>query len=140
MEKKTWTVKWPAATFTFGWSETKKQWLIWQDGKKNMAAEGRAARRADDRPSSTPRPSAREFHDKNQSYTPLVHTVGKGSAIVLREGKAYKARWSRESEEDGTTFTTASGEPMNFAPRPGLGRARQPQACHSLTYKTRARP
>ncbi|GAA3468775.1 DUF3048 domain-containing protein [Nonomuraea roseola] len=115
VEKKTWTVKWPAATFTFGWSETKKQWLIWQDGKKNMAAEG-GQLGAPTIVIQYTKTERSEFHDKNQSYTPLVHTVGKGSAIVLREGKAYKAKWSRESEEDGTTFTTASGEPMNFAP------------------------
>ncbi|MEV4061362.1 DUF3048 domain-containing protein [Nonomuraea dietziae] len=115
VEKKTWTVKWPAATFTFGWSETKKQWLIWQDGKKNMAAEG-GQLGAPTIVIQYTKTERSEFHDKNQSYTPLVHTVGNGSAIVLREGKAYKARWSRESEEDGTTFTTASGKPMNFAP------------------------
>ena len=30
---------------------------------------------------------------RTQSYTPLVHSVGKGSAVVLRDGKAYKATW-----------------------------------------------
>ncbi|GAA2387680.1 DUF3048 domain-containing protein [Nonomuraea africana] len=115
VRKKTWTVKWPAATFTFGWSETKKQWLIWQDGKKNLAAEG-GQLGAPTIVIQYTKTERSEFHDKNQSYTPLVHTVGKGSAIVLRDGMAYKAKWSRESEEKGTTFTTASGEPMNFAP------------------------
>jgi hypothetical protein len=46
----------------------------------------------------------------------LVRTVGKGKATVLRDGKAYDARWSRPSESDGTTYTTASGQPMAFAP------------------------
>nr|BFE80495.1 hypothetical protein GCM10020093_030960 [Planobispora longispora] len=50
-----------------------------------------------------------EFHDKNQSYTPLVRTVGKGRAVVLRDGMAFKARWSRASEEEGTVFTTEAG-------------------------------
>lgn len=115
VDKKSWTVKWPAARFTFQWSDTKKQWLIWQDGKKDMAAEGGQL--------SAPtvvvqytKTERSQFHDKNQSYTPLVHSVGKGSAIVLRDGKAYKAKWERESEESGTTFTTPEGEPMNFAP------------------------
>lgn len=113
--KKNWTVKWPAARLTFGWSETRKQWLIWQDGKKDMAAEG-GQLGAPTIVIQYTKTERSEFHDKNQSYTPLVHTTGKGSAIVLREGKAYKARWSRESEESGTTFTTPEGEPMNFAP------------------------
>ncbi|MFI7439570.1 DUF3048 domain-containing protein [Nonomuraea indica] len=115
VERRSYTVRWPAARFTFTWSEAKKQWLIWQDGKKDMAAEG-GQLGAPTVVVQYTRTERSQFHDKNQSYTPLVRTVGKGSAIVLRDGKAYKARWERESEESGTTFTTPSGEPMNFAP------------------------
>ncbi|MEU8251240.1 DUF3048 domain-containing protein [Nonomuraea sp. NPDC048916] len=115
VERTSYTVKWPAARFTFAWSEARKQWLIWQDGKKDMAAEG-GQLGAPTIVVQYTKTERSQFHDKNQSYTPLVHTVGKGSAVVLRDGKAYKARWERESEEGGTTFTTESGEPMNFAP------------------------
>lgn len=115
VDKKSYSVKWPAARFTFGWSEAKKQWLIWQDGKKNMAAEG-GQLGAPTIVIQWTKTERSQFHDKNDSYTPLVHTTGKGTAIVLRDGKAFKAKWSRPSEEDGTTFTTESGEPMNFAP------------------------
>jgi hypothetical protein len=115
VDRKSYTVRWPAARFTFRWSEAKQQWLIWQDGKKDMAAEGGQLSASTVVVQYT-KTERSEFHDKNQSYTPLVHTVGKGTAIVLRDGKAYKARWERESEEGGTTFTTMDGEPMNFAP------------------------
>ncbi|GGO72568.1 DUF3048 domain-containing protein [Nonomuraea cavernae] len=115
VDRTSYTVKWPAARFTFAWSEARKQWLIWQDGKKDMAAEG-GQLGAPTIVVQYTKTERSQFHDKNQSYTPLVHSVGKGSAIVLRDGKAYKARWERESEEGGTTFTTESGEPMNFAP------------------------
>jgi hypothetical protein len=113
--RKSYTVKWPAARFTFAWSEAKQQWLIWQDGKKDMAAEG-GQLGAPTIVVQYTKTERSQFHDKNQSYTPLVHTTGKGSAIVLRDGKAFKAKWERESEDSGTTFTTMSGEPMNFAP------------------------
>ncbi|MBB5784123.1 DUF3048 domain-containing protein [Nonomuraea jabiensis] len=115
VDKKSYTVKWPAARFTFAWSAEKEQWLIWQDGKKDMAAEG-GQLGAPTIVIQYTKTERSEFHDKNQSYTPLVHTTGKGKAIVLRDGKAYKANWERESEDTGTTFTTESGEPMNFAP------------------------
>jgi hypothetical protein len=115
VDKKSYTVKWPGARFTFAWSDDDKKWLIWQDGKKDIAAEGGQL--------GSPtvvvqwvKTERSQFHDFHQSYTPLVHTVGKGSAIVLRDGKAFKAKWERESEETGTTFTTESGEPMNFTP------------------------
>lgn len=115
VDKKTYSVKWPGARFTFGWSETDKKWMIWQDGKKDMAAEG-GQLGAPTIVVQYTKTERSQFHDKNQSYTPLVHSVGKGSAVVLRDGKAYKAKWERKSEESGTTFTTESGEPMNFAP------------------------
>jgi hypothetical protein len=115
VERKSYTVKWPAARFTFAWSDAKKQWLIWQDGKKDMAAEG-GQLGAPTIVIQYTKTERSEFHDSNQSYTPLVHTTGKGSAIVLRDGMAYKAKWERESEDGGTTFTTTSGEPLNFAP------------------------
>jgi hypothetical protein len=115
VDKKSYTVKWPAARFTFAWSESAAKWLIWQDGKKDMAAEG-GQLGAPTIVVQYTKTTRSQFHDLNQSYTPLVTTVGKGSAIVLRDGKAYKALWKRESEKTGTTFTTESGEPMNFAP------------------------
>jgi len=115
VDRASYTVRWPAARLTFAWSQAKKQWLIWQDGKKDMAAEG-GQLGAPTIVVQYTKTERSQFHDKNQSYTPLVRTVGKGSAIVLRDGKAYKARWERESEDGGTTFTTESGEPMNFAP------------------------
>ncbi|MEO3888784.1 DUF3048 domain-containing protein [Nonomuraea sp. B5E05] len=115
VERKSYTVKWPAARFTFAWSEARKKWMIWQDGKKDVAAEG-GQLGAPTVVIQYTKTERSQFHDKNDSYTPLVHTTGKGKAIVLRDGKAYKANWERESEKDGTTFTTESGEPMNFAP------------------------
>ncbi|GAA3447563.1 DUF3048 domain-containing protein [Planomonospora venezuelensis] len=113
--RRTFNVKYPAARFTFGWSEKAGKWLIWQDGEKDMAAEG-GQLGAPTIVVQYTKTERSEFHDKNQSYTPLVHTVGKGRAVVLRDGMAFKARWSRAGEEDGTVFTTEAGEPMNFAP------------------------
>jgi hypothetical protein len=112
--KKAFSVKYPAARFTFGWSAAQKRWLVWQDGKKDLAAEG-GQQGAPTIVVQYTKTTRSEFHDVNGSYTPLVQTVGKGKAVVLRDGKAYQARWSRSSETKGTKFTTASGEPMPFA-------------------------
>jgi hypothetical protein len=46
---------------------------------------------------------------------PYAVSVGSGRALVLRNGKAYQAHWSRPSADGGTTFTTGSGQPMTFA-------------------------
>jgi len=45
-------------------------------------------------------------------------STGSGTALVLRDGKAYRARWSRLNANRGTTFTTMSGRPMTFAAGP----------------------
>ena len=37
---------------------------------------------------------------------------------MLRGGRAYAMRWSRADADGGTTFTTASGQPMTFARGP----------------------
>ena len=47
---------------------------------------------------------------------PFANTVGSGSAVVLRNGRAYRVHWSRPSADDGTTFTLPDGSPMPFAP------------------------
>jgi len=113
-ERKTFTVRYPAARFTFGWSERRKEWLIWQDGKRNMAAEG-GQLGAPTVVIQYVKTTRSQFHDVNGSYTPLLHTVGKGRAIVLRDGKAYQARWSRPNQRSGTPFPPPDGEPIPFA-------------------------
>jgi hypothetical protein len=47
---------------------------------------------------------------------PYAESTGSGSAVILRDGRAWTARWSRPSAGGGTTFTTASGWPATFAP------------------------
>ncbi|GAA0980991.1 DUF3048 domain-containing protein [Acrocarpospora macrocephala] len=115
--KKSYSVRYPAARFTFGWSEAKKRWLVWQDGAKDMAAGGAQLGAATVVVQYT-KTERSQFHDVNGSYTPLVHSTGKGTGIVLRDGQAYKVNWERPSEEEGTTFTTPDGERMTFARGP----------------------
>jgi hypothetical protein len=109
------TARYPAATFRFTWSAADRRWLVTQDGRTDRAGEGGrlggatiVVQRA--------RTTRSQFHDFLGNYTPLVQTVGTGTATVLRDGKAYDARWSRPSEHAGTTFTTTGGAPMTFAP------------------------
>ncbi|WP_405147601.1 DUF3048 domain-containing protein [Sphaerisporangium sp. NBC_01403] len=112
--KKSFSVKYPAANFTFTWSAAQKRWLVTQDGKKDMAAEG-GQLGAPTIVVQYAKTTRSEFHDFTGSYTPLIQTTGTGKAVVLRDGKAYKAEWSRSSEKAGTMFTTEGGEPMKFS-------------------------
>jgi len=112
-KKSSYSVRYPGATFGFQWSSKAKKWKISADGSADMAAEGgRLA--APTVVVQWCKVTRSRFHDFLGNYTPLIHSVGKGTATVLRDGKSYHAKWSRPSESKGTTFTTSSGKPMNF--------------------------
>jgi hypothetical protein len=60
------------------------------------------------------RPSA--YFDKGGGNTPHADTIGTGTAMVLRDGLAWKTTWSRPSAADGTTFTLEDGSALPFKP------------------------
>ncbi|MQY09766.1 DUF3048 domain-containing protein [Actinomadura macrotermitis] len=108
------SAKWPAANMGFTWSAKEKRWLASWGGTPDMAAEG-GRLGGQTVVLQYARTTRSKFHDFLGSYTPLIHTTGTGRATVLRDGKSYDARWSRPSEDKGTSFTTADGKPMTFA-------------------------
>jgi hypothetical protein len=109
------TARYPATSLVFAWSAKERRWLVSQDGRPDRAAEG-GQLGGQTVVIQRVRTTRSPFHDFLGNYTPLMQTVGTGTATVLRDGKAYDARWSRSSETQGTTFTTPSGQPMTFAP------------------------
>jgi Protein of unknown function (DUF3048) N-terminal domain/Protein of unknown function (DUF3048) C-terminal domain len=111
---KSFTARWPSERMMFRWSAKADRWLVWQAGRPDKAAEG-GQLGAPTVVIQYAKTTRSRFHDFLGSYTPLVQTTGTGKALVLRDGKAYQAKWSRPSEDKGTTFTTAAGEPMTFA-------------------------
>ncbi|MGC3004576.1 DUF3048 domain-containing protein, partial [Streptomyces sp. G35A] len=108
------TVRYPAARFTFTWSEADGRWLVSMDGTPATTSDGdRLAPATVVVQYVTVRPS--DYRDFLGNNTPYTETVGSGRATVLRGGRAYEAGWSRPSAEEGTSFTTEDGERMNFA-------------------------
>ncbi|MEO5873761.1 MAG: DUF3048 domain-containing protein [Streptosporangiaceae bacterium] len=113
--RRSFTARWPAESLTFTWSAQHKRWLSAHNGQTNNAVEG-GVLGGETIVVQYVRTTRSQFHDFLGSYTPLLHTVGKGKALVLRDGQAFDCTWSRRSERDGTTFKTAAGDPMTFAP------------------------
>ncbi|HEY3688491.1 MAG TPA: DUF3048 domain-containing protein [Streptosporangiaceae bacterium] len=114
-KRSSYSVRYPGAKFGFHWSGKAGKWLVSQDGAADSAAEGGQL----GAPTIVVQwvdVTRSRFHDFLGNYTPLIHSTGKGTAVVLRDGKAYNAKWSRPGETKGTTFTTASGKPMDFHP------------------------
>ncbi|GAA2633109.1 DUF3048 domain-containing protein [Actinomadura fulvescens] len=112
---KSFTARWPATRMGFTWSAKEKRWLTSYNGSPHVGREGGrlGGRTIVIQYAKTGRS---QFRDVLGAYTPLIKTTGTGRALVLRDGKAYDAKWSRPSEDKGTTFTTTDGKPMTFAP------------------------
>ncbi|MEV5976236.1 DUF3048 domain-containing protein [Streptomyces sp. NPDC052114] len=108
------TVRFPAASFTFDWVEYEGRWRVSMDGERARTSGGKELA-----PTTVVvqyvkvRPS--RFHDRAGSVSPFTETVGEGTARVLRDGRAYDARWSRPSARAGTEFTTPDGKELPFA-------------------------
>ncbi|MFJ7989870.1 DUF3048 domain-containing protein [Streptomyces sp. NPDC096351] len=109
------TVRYPAARYTFTWSASDRTWRVAMDGRPARdTATGPLAPSTVVVQHVTVRPS--RFHDVTGAVSPYTETVGSGTATVLRDGRAYEARWSRTAAASGTAFTTPDGAPLAFAP------------------------
>ena len=108
------SVSYPAASFTFRWSAPAGRWLVWMDGTPALAAEGGQLGGATVIIQYTVIKTSRFL--EYGSRPPYAVSVGSGSAVVLRNGQAFDVRWSRPSTDGGTTYTLPSGQRMTFAP------------------------
>jgi hypothetical protein len=108
------TVRYPAASYRFAWSQSRRRWLVWIDGQRAMTTAGKQM---------DPTTVVIQYTNVITSVfreeglrPPYAETVGHGSVLVLRNGRAYQGHWSRPTQYRGTTFTTDGGQPLHFAP------------------------
>ena len=107
------TATWQRAQARFTWSGADDRWYWEMDGRPQRTTGG-------DRVGAenvivqyvTIKPS--RFRDVNGSPSPDVDTVGSGTAVLLRDGKAYSVKWSRPSADKPTRWTI-DGEDANLA-------------------------
>jgi hypothetical protein len=113
--KVTWSepVAYPSVAFRFTWSAAKGRWLVSMDGTAARTTDGgRLAPATVVIQYTTVRTSRFLEYGKPPPY---AESTGSGTALVLRNGRAWTTHWSRPSANGGTTFTTASGRRMTFA-------------------------
>jgi hypothetical protein len=108
------TVQWPASKYEATWSKAERRWLLSNGGVANFAASGKQLG-----PTTfviqTVEMSDSIYRASDGSYTPLSETVGTGAGYILRDGRSFKANWSRPAAESGTTWTLADGSEIKFA-------------------------
>jgi Protein of unknown function (DUF3048) N-terminal domain/Protein of unknown function (DUF3048) C-terminal domain len=110
------TVAYPAASFTFTWSAAAGRWLVSMDGRPAVSTNsGQLSAATVVIQHTVVRTSP---YIEWGALPPYAESTGSGSALVLRDGQAFQARWSRPALDGGTTFTTATGQPMTFATGP----------------------
>jgi hypothetical protein len=108
------SVAYPSASFRFTWSAAKGRWVVSMDGAPARTTDdGRLAPATVVIQYTTVRASRFLEYGKPPPY---AESTGSGTALVLRDGRAWTTHWSRPSANGGTTFTTASGQRMTFAP------------------------
>ncbi len=96
-----------AAAFSFTWSARQQRWLVAMDSvPARDTAGGRLGAPTIVIQYTTVRTS--RFLEYG-APPPYAQSVGHGTGVVLRDGKAYPVTWSRPNGNVGTTFTTRQG-------------------------------
>jgi hypothetical protein len=108
------SVSYPAASFTFRWSARARRWLVRMDGTQATDSDGRDLTAATVVIQYTYVRTSRFL--EYGIPPPYAHSDGSGTAVVLRNGRAYRVRWSRPNPDGGTIYTLPSGARMTFAP------------------------
>jgi len=108
------SVSYPAASFTFRWSARTHRWLVGMDGTPATDAAGGDLAAATVVIQYTVVRTSRFL--EYGVPPPYADSTGSGTAVVLRDGRAWRVRWSRPNPDGGTTYTLPSGARMTFAP------------------------
>src|SRR6516162_3351147 len=108
------SVSYPAASFTFRWSSRTHRWLVGMDGTPAIDAAGGDLAAATVVIQYTIVRTSRFL--EYGVPPPSAKSTGSGTAVVLRDGRAWQVRWSRTVPDGGTTYTLPSGARMTFEP------------------------
>ena len=107
--------RYPDTVIGFDWSPDRHQWLVSMDGAAYTAADTGPLTASTVVLQDVPVYDS-AVSDIAGSVSPLAQTTGRGRALVLRDGQAFEAEWSRPSAQAGTTYTTPTGTVVPFAP------------------------
>lgn len=107
------TVKFPATTYTFRWSAKAGRYLVWMDGAPGATTEGGQLGGSTVIIQYTQIKTSR--FEEYGGRPPYAQSIGSGTAVVLRNGRSYTVHWSRPNANGGTTYTLPNGQRMQFA-------------------------
>lgn len=106
-------ISWPASSYDVQWSKEQNTWLLRHGGEADMAESG-IQLKADTFVIQLVSITDSIYHDKVGGITPFSATVGEGVGYILRDGRFFKAQWSRPDADSGTSWSTLNGEAIDF--------------------------
>jgi hypothetical protein len=108
-------VKYPATRIGFEWDSFEKGWVVLLDGEPDVDTYTKKPVVASSVVIPIVQQSSSNFTDKWGGVTPKQETIGEGAALVLKNGEAMWARWSRPTAQDGIRVTK-DGQDVALAP------------------------
>ncbi len=110
------SMSWGYASAGFDYDKKDDEYRISLNGQPARAEEWSGGQRASTVVIQYVKQTKSQFWDKGGGNTPHAQTVGKGTAMVLRDGRVWKTTWRRPNAKSGTTFTLKDGSLMPFKP------------------------
>ncbi len=108
--------EWSASSAEFTYDQASRLYRVSLNGRTAEAEEAPDGQRAATVVIQYVKQEPSDFFDKGGGNTPHAITIGKGAAVVLRDGLMFQAKWSRPDAESGTTFTDGQGQVLAFKP------------------------
>jgi len=96
------TARFPAAKIGFVYDATTKRWVYTLDGRKDQTPDGPSA--ADNVIVQSVSVETLKRSDVSGASVPFTRTVGRGKALILRDGHAFSVTWERPSTSAPTRW------------------------------------
>ncbi len=109
-------VEWSYASAGFTYDEVSGLYRVQLNGKRARAEEHDRGQNAATVVVQYVTQTPSDYFDRGGGNTPHAETVGRGRAIILRDGRSWNVNWERPDADSGTTFTRTDGSPMPFKP------------------------
>ncbi len=106
------TARWPSSTAQFRWSAARGSYDVWLNGRQARDTDAPQVQRASSVIVQYVKQKDSGFGDKFGGRTPLTITVGKGTGVLLRDGRAHEITWSRADAQDPTSYVDEAADPV----------------------------
>ena len=110
------TARWPSSSVQLRWNAKKDAWDVWMNGRQARDTESPKVQRTPTAIVQYAKVTDSGYGDKFGGVTPMVHTVGSGKGLLLRDGRAYRITWERPTEDQPTAWLDAAGQPIALDP------------------------